>query len=119
MGKFVGDSVLVSPKWNWGPYFVKTVEDAMNGTWKTHSYWGGLKDGVVKLSSFSDKVPQDVKDLVSSEAKKIESGSWDVFWGPLKGQDGSVVVADGAKMADGDMLGMNLLVEGVVGNLGQ
>lgn len=119
MGKFVGDSVLVSPKWNWGPYFVKTVEDAMNGTWKTHSYWGGLKDGVVELSAFSDKVSQDVKDLVASETKKIESGSWDVFWGPLKGQDGSVVVADGAKMADGDMLGMNLFVEGVVGNLGQ
>ncbi len=119
MGKFVGDSVLVSPQWNWGPYFIKTVEDAMNGTWKTHSYWGGLNDGVVELSPFSDKVPQNVKDLVASEAKKIKSGSWDVFWGPVKGQDGSVVVADGAKMADGDMLGMSYFVEGVVGNLGQ
>ncbi len=119
MGKFVGDSVLVSPKWHWGSYFVQTVGDAMAGTWKTHSYWGGLKEGVVTLSSFSDKVPQDVQDMVGVEKSKIEDGSWDVFWGPLKGQDGSVIVADGAKMADGDMLGMNFLVEGVVGNLGQ
>ncbi len=117
MGKFVGDSVLVSPKWHWGSYFVKTVQNALDGTWKKHSYWGGLKDGVVMLSSFSDKVPQSVRDLVAAEKKKIVDGSWDVFWGPVKGQDGKVIVADGAKMSDGDMLGMNFLVQGVVGTI--
>ncbi len=117
MGKFVGDSVLVSPKWHWGSYFVKTIQNALNGTWKEHSYWGGLKDGVVMLSPFSDKVPQDVRDMVASEKKKIVDGSWDVFWGPVKNQQGKIVVADGAKMSDGDMLGMNFFVQGVVGTI--
>ena len=119
MGKFVGDSVLVSPKWHWGSYFVKTVQDALDGTWKSHSYWGGIKDGVVQLSDFSPRVPQDVRDLVAAERKKIVDGSWDVFYGPVKGQDGKIVVADGSKMSDGDMLGMNFFVEGVVGTIGK
>ncbi len=119
MGSFVGDSVLVSPKWHWGSYFVKTVQDAMDGTWVSHSYWGGLKEGVVELSPFSSKVPQDIQDMVIAEKAKIEGGSWDVFWGAVKDQDGKVVLAEGAKMADGEMLGMSFFVEGVVGNLGQ
>jgi len=118
MGSFVGDSVLVSPVWHWGSYYTDTVEAAMNGTWTSHSYWGGLKDGVVKLSDFSPLVPQDVKDLVAAEEKKMIDGTWDVFWGEVKDQDGNVVVPAGEKMADGDMLGMGFLVEGVIGKTG-
>jgi len=118
MGSFVGDSVLVSPVWHWGSYYTDTVEAAMNGTWTSHSYWGGLKEGVVKLSDFSPLVPQDIKDLVAAEEKKIIDGTWDVFWGEVKDQDGNVVVAAGDKMADGDMLGMGFLVEGTIGKTG-
>jgi len=118
MGKFVGDSVLVSPKWHWGSYFVDTVEDAVNGTWKSHSYWGGIKDGVVELSDFSPKVPQDVQDMVAAEQTKIVDGSWDVFWGEVKDQDGNVVVPAGEKMDDGAMLGMGFFVDGVIGKVG-
>ena len=118
MGKFVGDSVLVSPKWHWGSYFVDTVEAAVNGTWKSHSYWGGIKEGVVQLSGFSPKVPQDVKDMVAVEQAKIVDGSWDVFWGEVKDQDGNVVVPAGEKMEDGAMLGMGFFVDGVIGKVG-
>jgi basic membrane protein A and related proteins len=118
MGSFVGESVLVSPVWQWGNYYTDTVGAAMNGTWSSHSYWGGLKEGVVKLSDFSPLVPQDIKDLVAAEEKKIIDGTWDVFWGEVKDQEGNVVVAAGETMADGDMLGMGFLVEGVIGKTG-
>lgn len=118
MGSFVGESVLVSPVWQWGNYYTGRVEAGMNGTWSSGSYWGGLKEGVVKLSDFSPLVPQDIKDLVAAEEKKMIDGTWDVFWGEVKGQDGSVIVPAGEKMADGDMLGMGFLVEGVIGKAG-
>jgi len=117
MGKFVGDTVLVSPIWNWGPYYSEVVQDAMEGTWESHSYWGGLKDGVVQLADYSVKVPEDVRVLVDAEREKIESGDWDVFWGPVKNQKGEIVVAEGEKMSDGDMLNMSFFVQGVVGKL--
>jgi len=43
-----------------------------------------------------------------------------VYWGGTNGikkQDGSVLVAPGAKMSDADMLGLMDLVEGVVGTI--
>ncbi len=117
MGKFVGDTVLVSPIWNWGPYYTEVAEDAIEGTWESSSYWGGLKEGVVMLSDFSDKVPQDLRDMVADEREKIISGEWDVFWGPLKNQKGEMILEAGEKMSDGDMLNMGFFIEGVEGKL--
>jgi len=117
MKPFVGDSVLVSPYWNWGQYYTKTIKDAINGSWKTHQYWGGLKDGIVSLSDFSSKVPMDVQNKVLAKKQQIINGEWDVFWGPVKDQSGKIIVKAGDKMDDGAMLGMSFFVEGVIGKV--
>jgi basic membrane protein A len=119
MAGFVGDSVLVSAMWEFGPFYTERIEAAMDGSWKSQSYWGGLADGVVKLSDFSPLVPADVKELVLAEKKKIESGSWDVFNGPVMDQSGKTVVASGSAPADGDLLGMSYFVKGVEGTVNQ
>ena len=116
MSSFVGDTVLTGPVWNWGAYYIDTVRAAMNDTWKTHATYGSMKDGIVGLAPFSDKVPQDVRDLVQAAQDKIYSGSWDVFWGPIKDQQGNVKIADGQKMTDDEILNMDWFVEGVVGS---
>ena len=117
MRQFVGDTVLTSPVWNWGPYYVNRVKAAMDGTWTTGQHWGGMKDGIVDLAPLSPQVPDDVKALVEGWKQKILSGEWDVFAGPIKGQDGNVKVADSQKMTDGEMLSMSWFVEGVVGTI--
>ncbi|MGC9348965.1 MAG: BMP family ABC transporter substrate-binding protein [Anaerolineae bacterium] len=116
MRAFVGDTVLTSAMWNWGPYYIETVGDAMNGEWETHQPWGGLEDGIVQLADYSPKVPQDVRDLVETERQAILDGD-DVFCGPINAADGSVLVADGECMSDEDMLGMMVFVEGVSGTI--
>jgi basic membrane protein A len=117
MAQFVGDSVLTSPVWNWGSYYIDTVQDVLDGSWETHSYWGGLADGVVKLADLSPLVPEDVAALVEDEQAKIVGGDWDVFCGPINDQDGNLVVADGECLDDGAMLGMDWFVEGVAGTI--
>ncbi|MGC9520647.1 MAG: BMP family ABC transporter substrate-binding protein [Anaerolineae bacterium] len=116
MRNFVGDTVLTSPIWNWGTYYVDTIGAAMSGDWETHEFWGGLEDEVVKLADFSPKVPQDVRDLVASAREDIIGGD-DVFCGPITAQDGSTLVAAGECMSDADMLNLNVFVEGVVGTI--
>ena len=116
MRSFVGDTVLTSPIWNWGSYYVATVKGAMDGKWESHAYWGGIKEGVVELADFSPKVPQDVQDLVEAAKKEILDGN-DVLCGPIIAQDGSELVADGECMDDGAMLGMNVFVQGVSGTI--
>ncbi|MDO9546796.1 MAG: BMP family ABC transporter substrate-binding protein [Pelolinea sp.] len=117
MAQFVGDTVLTSPVWNWGKYYVATVQSVLDGTWEPHQYWGGLADEVVKLADFSPLVPEDIKLMVEAKKAELVSGDWDVFCGPIADQDGTVVVADGECMEDGDMLGMAWFVDGVVGTI--
>jgi basic membrane protein A len=117
MRSFVGDSVLASPVWNWGSYYVATVQAALEGNWSSHQFWGGMNDGIVMLSEFSPLVPSDVRDAVQSEEKRILSGDWDVFCGPIRDQNGKTVVGPGSCMSDADMLNMSFFVEGVVGTI--
>ena len=119
MRGFVGDSVLVSPVWNWGSYYVDTAKAILDGSWKTHQYWGGLKDGIVQLSDFSPKVPQEIRAMVAAKQQAILDGTWDVFHGPVTDQGGKEVVAGGGKMTDAEMLNMSFFVDGVIGKVGQ
>ncbi|MBN1262236.1 MAG: BMP family ABC transporter substrate-binding protein [Anaerolineae bacterium] len=116
MRAFVGDTVLTSPIWNWGSYYLDTIKAGVDGSWSTHQYWGGLKEGVVALAEFSPKVPADVVKLVEDAKSDILAGN-DVFCGPINDQDGNEKVAAGQCMSDGDMLGMDWFVEGVVGTI--
>ncbi len=43
--KFAPNSWLTAAVYNWGPYYLKRVKAAMNGTWKTGIYYGSIKDG--------------------------------------------------------------------------
>ncbi|MFA5851624.1 MAG: BMP family ABC transporter substrate-binding protein, partial [Spirochaetales bacterium] len=116
MGKFVGDSVLASAVWEWSVYYADTIQQALNGTWKTHAYWGGLKDAVVKISSISPKVPASVKNEVAAAQKKI-LGGWSIFSGPLKDNTGKTIYTAGQVVPDDKQSAMDWLVEGVVGKV--
>ncbi len=117
MGKFVGDSVLTSPMWNWSVYYKETISAAMAGTWKSHAYWEGMKAGVVKLAPISPKVPKNVAKLATDAQDGILSGKLNIFAGPIKGQDGKVRVPAGTTISVGDRAGMDWFVEGVVGKV--
>ncbi len=115
MRGFVGDTVLTSPVWNWGIKYTDIAERVMAGTYQTESYWGGLADGIVDLAPLSPQVPADTAALVEDYRSKILSGDWDVFCGPINGQDGQLSVADGTCLSDEEMLNLTWFVEGVVG----
>ncbi len=117
MSSFAPKAHLTAPVWNWEVVYKKVAEEVHNGTWASGQYWGGLADGVVDLAPYSDLVPQDVRDLVEAKRAEIVAGTWDVFTGPINNQAGEPMVKGGERMADGDMLGMSVFVEGVVGQM--
>jgi basic membrane protein A len=115
MSEFVGDTVLTSPVWNWGLKYVEIAEQVMAGTYSTESYWGGMDDGIVDLAELSPQVSADTEGLVQNYQTKILSGDWDVFCGPIKGQNSELSIATGTCMSDEEMLSMDWFVEGVIG----
>lgn len=117
MKKYAPDNYLTNPVWDWGPYYIKTIQSLMDGTWSNEQYTGSMADGMVKLAPFGDKIPEDVQKLVLEAQEKVISGEQSVFKGPLRDNQGNEKVADGQTLTQEEVLGMDWLVEGVTGTI--
>ena len=117
MSKYGKKSHLTAATHVWGNYYTTVVKAVLAGKWKSGAVWGGIKEGMIKLAPFGPAVPASVKQLVGEREKAIGAGTLHPFQGPVKDQSGKVRIAKGKTMSDGDMLGMNWYVEGVVGKL--
>jgi basic membrane protein A and related proteins len=115
MLEVVGDTVLTGPVWDWGVKYIDIINQIKAGTYASESYWGSLNEGIVGLAPFSDRVPDNVRQLVDERMGIIMSGEWDVFCGPITGANGNLIVEEGKCLTDGEMLSMDYFVEGVVG----
>lgn len=97
----------------WGPYYVKRVKMAMDGSWKGgESSWDGLKDGILSMAAYTN-MPDDVKKKAMESEAAIKAGTLHPFTGPVMKQDGSEWLKKDEKSADGVLLGMNFYVKGV------
>ena len=117
MSKFGPKAHLVASTHDWTNYYAGVVDKVMKNQWKSQSFVGGLKEGMVKMAGWGPMVGADVKKLVADKEEAIKTGKFAPFQGPLKAQDGKVAVAAGKVMSDKDILNMNFYVEGVVGAL--
>lgn len=104
---------------DWDPYYIERTRAVMEGTWKSHDVWYGLKEGMVQMAPYGDAVPQEVRDAADAVKNAIIDGSLHPFQGPIRNQASEVVVAEGEVVSDKDLLGMNWYVEGVQGELPQ
>src|ERR671931_512686 len=77
--KFAPKQWLTAAVYHWGPYYLKQVKAAMDGTWKPSFYYGSLKDGFVGLASYGPKVSAATKAKILAKEKALESGSFYEF----------------------------------------
>ncbi|MDJ0621834.1 MAG: BMP family ABC transporter substrate-binding protein [Desulfocapsaceae bacterium] len=115
MSAFAPKAHLTAPVWNWGPYYASVVKSVQDGTWKAEAAWPGMETGIVDLAPFADMVPAEIQKMVEAKKAEIIAGKTDVFVGPIKNQDGKVMIADGVAADDKTLLGMTWFVEGVIG----
>jgi basic membrane protein A len=114
--KFAPKSWLTGAVYNWGPYYLKRVTAAMNGTWKTGNYYGSLKDGFTLLAPYGKGVSAATKKLIAQQKALIESGKWNEFSGPIYDQAGKLRIPKGKRPTFNDLYSMNYLVKGVIGS---
>lgn len=107
---------MTAPIFNWGPYYVEQVKAIMDGTWKSSSYWGNMKDGIVDLAPITSVAPEGAAEKVEAVKKQMLDGTFTIFKGPLKDQSGNVRVPEGSKMSDKEIWEMNWFIQGVEGN---
>ena len=110
------DNWLTSPKWNWGPHYVKLGKDVAAGKCDNSPYYGTMADGMITLGTYGSSVSQETQDLIAEKAAAIIDGSLKPFTGPIKDNEGKEQIAAGASAALGDLLSQSYLVEGVIGS---
>ena len=120
MRKVAPDAQIAAVTHQWGAYYAQRVTAAQDGSWRSSSVWGGIKEGMIRVDSFGTKVPKRVVDEVNAAQKAIASGKLQPFKAPtadVMDNEGRVMIAKGSALTDSQILSMNALVSGVQGKI--
>ena len=103
---------------NWATYYVNRTQEVLDGNWESGDVWSGFSGDMLRMAEFNpNTLPADVIARAEATVESIRSGEFHPFSGPIMDQDGNEVVAEGAVMGDGDLLGMGYYVMGVEGSV--
>ncbi len=103
---------------NWAPYYIKSVGEVLNGTWKgDERAWWGVKEGAIDLVSIAADVPDDTKKRIDEVKAGLKDGSFAIWKGPIMDNTGKELLADGVVADDKFLGGLKTYVKGVDGKV--
>ncbi|CAB5704230.1 Purine-binding protein BAB2_0673 precursor [Delftia tsuruhatensis] len=108
---------LASAIINWTPYYTKTVRDMLDGKWSSQQTWWGVKEGAIDIVSLAEDVPAEAKARIEEVKKGLKDGTFQIWKGPIAGQDGKELLAAGAVAEDKFLTGIDFYVKGVEGKV--
>ena len=109
MTEFAPEAWLTAPIWDWGPFYLRTTQEVLDGTWAPGAFYGNMAGGMVDIAPFGSSVPDDIRALIEERKQQIIAGSFAVFPDPIVDQDGN-------SRPLGDIFAMDYFVEGVIGS---
>ena len=115
--KFIGESVLTSSNFNWGPIYKEMINRSYTGNFRdgNHGIWYGYPSGVSVNYDPSFRVSSDTRSLFEESVEKLKGG-WDPFCYPIWNDEGKFVQQElNATCIDDYYLQVNMtyLVEGI------
>jgi len=109
MTEFAPNAWLTAAIWDWGPFYLATANQVIDGTWKSEAVYGNMADGMVALPPFGESVDQETQAANLDREAEIKDGSFVVFPDPIINQDGE-------SQPLGNIFEMDYFVEGVIGS---
>lgn len=109
------DTFLTAPVFEWENYYEPHILRCLQGKFQGKHYWEGAETGIVALAPLSRNVKPGIEEEVQRAREKLLSGTFDVFYGPIRDSDGEMRVGEMECMTDQEMLNaFDWYVEGVV-----
>lgn len=114
-GSCKAERCLTAPYWNWGPIYLKVAQGVQDGTYKPGWDYFDADTGSLGLFGFMEgETPQPgVADLPAEDVQLVKDTlalmlagkftRFDVFAGPIKDNQGNIVVPEGEKMVQADL----------------
>jgi len=124
-GDYAPDKYLAVPVWNWGIFYEKYVRSIQAGgtrlgadsSGRVRNYWWGLDSGLLDFFYAKRHVPPETRKLVEFIKTSIISQTYKVFSGPIYDINGNLVVDSGDELQREQILSMDWLVEGIIGEI--
>lgn len=113
MSQFGPESHLTALVDDWSEYYRIRVQAVMDGTWKSGLFIGGIRSGMVKLAPFGPAVSEIARKAADEIRGSLEDGTFFPFCGPVRNQNGELIVGSGDCLPDVRIQVMNWFVEGV------
>jgi simple sugar transport system substrate-binding protein len=110
------DAQLLAVTHHWEIYYTRRIRELLQGQWHSSDVWGGVREGMIKIEGMSPKMPEAVRAEVLRQQSLMAKGRLAVFKGPLLDQSGKQRLPAGQQLSDEEILGMNFLVQGVLGH---
>jgi simple sugar transport system substrate-binding protein len=117
MSKYGPDAQLSATIHEWGDYYTESMKSVLAGTWKPKNVWGGYSVGMIRTAPLNKAIPANVVAEVQKIEASLKANKFNPFTGPIKNQDGVVVVPAGQVMTDAEIGKLNFFVEGVASKL--
>jgi len=114
MSQAAPTKMLTSSVWDWGIYYTETIERVLDGTYRHVAFWEGMDSGLVGLTPLSDRIPEETRKLVQDYERRMLSGDFHPFRGPLYDQGNQLRIEAGRVMTDEELLSMSWFVDNVV-----
>ncbi|WP_438031106.1 BMP family ABC transporter substrate-binding protein [Sorangium sp. So ce233] len=110
---------LTGAEWNWSKVYTDYMASIREGKPYPHLLRGGFKEGFIKLSPYGPAVSEEAKKKAEEAKARLTEGTLTIFKGPIKDNEGKVVIAEAVEQQQTDIVleNMNYLVAGVVGSL--
>ncbi len=109
------NTFLTAAVWDWENFYTPHILTCLQGKFEGHHYWEGVETGMVSMAPLSAKVKPEVQEEVDARQQLLINGTFDVFYGPIRDNEGRIRVAEGESMTDSAMLNsFDWYVEGVV-----
>lgn len=126
-GMIVPGKYLAVPVWNWGIFYEKYVRSILAGgtrlgadslsSGRVRNYWWGMDSGLLDFFYAKSHLPVETQKLVEFVKASLISQSYKVFSGPIYDYKGNLIVEDGDELQREEILTMDWLVNGTVGEL--
>jgi len=109
------DTYLTAAVWDWEKYYTPHIQKCLQGKFEGVNCWESSDTGIISIAPLSDKVHSDIEKKIQQELERLNSGTFDVFYGPIYDNAGNLRIAQGESMTDNAMLNeFDWYVEGVV-----
>lgn len=94
------EGYLTAAVWQWEEFYTPQLLKCLQGKFQTKQFWEGVETGLVGLAPLTSHVKEGTEEIIKEKMEQLAAGTFDVFYGPVWDNNGTLRVNEGENMPD-------------------